>query len=145
MNLICTTLRIVKEDKINRTSLINSRTNKRRLKKKKSLMMKEMTMTCLLESTIKCDRLKMDSPRTNGSHQTMKLLEACNQKMMTQMRKKVSRMRTKTTTKRVSNRMTMMMAVTTISDVTLHLCFGMEYSKISIELFGAITLISYLK
>ena len=52
-------------------------------------MMREMMTICLLENTIRCDRLKMVSPRiNNGSQVIMKLLEDLNQ-MMIQMRKKV--------------------------------------------------------
>ena len=52
-------------------------------------MMREMMMICLLENTIKCDRLKMVSPRINNGNQViMKLLEDLSL-MMIQMRKKV--------------------------------------------------------
>ena len=79
-------------------------------------MMREMMMICLLENTIKCDRLKMVSPRINNGNQViMKLLEDLNL-MMIQMKKKVQRMRMKTMTRKVLVKMTMMIKVTTTSE-----------------------------
>lgn len=79
-------------------------------------MTREMTMTCSQGAMTKCVRPKMDSPRINGNHQTMKPLEDFSQRMTTRMKRRESRTKMRTMMRKALSRMTMMMAVTIISD-----------------------------
>ena len=96
--------------------MTNLKINRKKLRKKKFSMTKEMRMICSQVDTTKCVRPRTVLRRINGSHQITRPSVDSSQRMMTLTKRKVSKMRTRTTMRKALSRMMTMMAAITISD-----------------------------